>query len=208
MECIIMRTEQSQMALFKRKVFGQFRPKTLRLPLVRLNTPVEIHIVTMAEFHKSGSCAPLLWNCAAAAAGINRFAVYSVGIIILHLDKDCKKKITAPQASVQSAPGRADTRPAGSPALRTSSEAVERDGAVVPGLFDGLDDHVVAVTVAHLNVGTVPRPFPQHCLAHRGLLADEAVKGVLPHGGDHLEDLGPVVLLQVCLLYTSDAADD
>ena len=88
------------MALFKRKVFGRNCPKTLHLPLVRFNAPVEIRIVTMAEFHKSGSFAPLLWNCAAAAAGINRFAVYSVGIIILHLDKDCKKKITAPQASV------------------------------------------------------------------------------------------------------------
>ena len=36
----------------------------------------------MAEFHKSGSVEPFLWNCAATAARINRFAVYSADIII------------------------------------------------------------------------------------------------------------------------------
>ena len=73
------------MALFKRKRFGSFRPKPLHLPLVRLNAPMEIRIVTMAEFHKSGFSEPLLWNCAAAAARINRFSVYSADIIILTL---------------------------------------------------------------------------------------------------------------------------
>lgn len=36
----------------------------------------------MAEFHKSASFEPSLWNCAATAARINRRAVYSVGINI------------------------------------------------------------------------------------------------------------------------------
>ena len=36
----------------------------------------------MAEFHKNGSFEPLLWNCAATAARINRKAVYSVDIIL------------------------------------------------------------------------------------------------------------------------------
>ena len=45
---------QGKMALFKCKVFGQFCPKALHLPLVRFDAPVEIRIVTMAEFHKSG----------------------------------------------------------------------------------------------------------------------------------------------------------
>ena len=36
----------------------------------------------MAEFHKNGSFEPLLWNCAATAAQINRKAVYSVDIIL------------------------------------------------------------------------------------------------------------------------------
>ena len=36
----------------------------------------------MAEFHKNGSFEPLLWNCAATAARINRNAVYSVDIIL------------------------------------------------------------------------------------------------------------------------------
>ena len=44
--------------------------------------PVEIRIVTMAGFHKSGFFEPFLWNCAAAAARINRFAVYSADIMI------------------------------------------------------------------------------------------------------------------------------
>ena len=43
---------------------------------------MEIRIAAMAEFHRSGIKEPLLWNCAAAAAGINRFAVYSADIII------------------------------------------------------------------------------------------------------------------------------
>ena len=64
------------------KVFGQFSPKTLHLPQERRSAPVEIRIVTMAEFHKNGSKEPFLWNCAAAAARINRKAVYSVDIII------------------------------------------------------------------------------------------------------------------------------
>ena len=48
---------------------------------MRRNAPVEIRIVTMAEFHKSGLFKPLLWNCAATAARINRKAVYSVDIM-------------------------------------------------------------------------------------------------------------------------------
>ena len=56
--------------------------KTLHLPLARRSAPVEIRIVTMAEFHKSGLFEPFLWNCAATAARINRKAVYSVDISI------------------------------------------------------------------------------------------------------------------------------
>ena len=44
--------------------------------------PVEIRIVTMAEFHKNGSKQPFLWNCAATAARRNRKAVSSVDIKI------------------------------------------------------------------------------------------------------------------------------
>ncbi|MDD6605549.1 MAG: hypothetical protein PUE96_06490, partial [Oscillospiraceae bacterium] len=73
---------QGRLALFGCKVFGENCLKTLHLPLVRCNAPVEIHIVTMAEFHKSGLFEPFLWNCAATAARINRKAVYSVDIII------------------------------------------------------------------------------------------------------------------------------
>ena len=68
--------------MFECKVFGLNCLKTLHLPLVRRSAPVEIRIVTMAEFHKSGPFEPFLWNCAATAAGINRKAVYSVDIII------------------------------------------------------------------------------------------------------------------------------
>lgn len=67
--------------MFKCKVFGLNCPKTLHLPLERRGAPVEIRIVTMAEFHKNGSFELFLWNCAAAAARINRKAVYSVDII-------------------------------------------------------------------------------------------------------------------------------
>ena len=70
--------------MFKCKVFGLNCPKTLHLPLERCGAPAEIRIVTMAEFHKSGSKEPFLWNCAAAAARINRKAVYSVDIIIMY----------------------------------------------------------------------------------------------------------------------------
>ena len=84
---IIMRTDQRQgfqghLALFECKVFGLNCLKTLHLPLVRRSAPVEIRIVTMAEFHKSGLSEPFLWNCAATAVRINRKAVYSVDIII------------------------------------------------------------------------------------------------------------------------------
>ena len=68
--------------MFKCKVFGLNCPKILHLPLVRRSAPVEIRIVTMAEFHKSGPFEPFLWNCAATAARINRKAVYSVDIIV------------------------------------------------------------------------------------------------------------------------------
>ncbi|MGN8874613.1 hypothetical protein [Pseudoflavonifractor sp. HCP28S3_F10] len=50
----------------------------------RRGAPVEIRIVTMAEFHKNGPFEPFLWNCAAAAARINRKAVYSVDISYDH----------------------------------------------------------------------------------------------------------------------------
>ena len=49
----------------------------------RRGDPVEIRITTMAEFHKSGSKEPFLWNCAATAARINRKAVYSADIILM-----------------------------------------------------------------------------------------------------------------------------
>ena len=68
--------------MFECKVFELNCLKTLHLPLVRRNAPVEIRIVTMAKFHKSGLFKPFLWNCAATAARINRKAVYSVDIII------------------------------------------------------------------------------------------------------------------------------
>ena len=53
---------------------------------------MEIRIVTMAEFHKNGSKEPFLWNCAAAAARINRKAVYSVDIILEHFTGKVKKR--------------------------------------------------------------------------------------------------------------------
>ena len=65
------------------RFFGLNCLKILNLPLVRRSAPVEIRIVTMAEFHKNGLFEPLLWNCAATAARINRKAVYSVDIIII-----------------------------------------------------------------------------------------------------------------------------
>ena len=70
--------------MFECKVFELNCLKTLHLPLVRRNAPVEIRIVTMAKFHKSGLFKPLLWNCAATAARINRKAVYSVDIILAY----------------------------------------------------------------------------------------------------------------------------
>ena len=54
----------------------------MHLPLMRRSAPVEISIVTMAEFHKNGLFEPFLRNCAATAARINRKVVYSVDIII------------------------------------------------------------------------------------------------------------------------------
>ena len=54
----------------------------MRTPPVRRKALAEIRIETMAEFHKNGVSGPLLWNCAAAAAQINRKAVYSADIII------------------------------------------------------------------------------------------------------------------------------
>ena len=80
---------QGHLALFKCKGFRLNCPKPLRLPLVRRGAPGEIRIVTMAEFHKGGSFEPFLWNCAATAARINRFAVYSVDIIIDSLFYHC-----------------------------------------------------------------------------------------------------------------------
>ena len=71
------------MALFGGKAFGLNCLKTLHLPSVASSAPVEIRIVTMAEFHKNGLFESLLWNCAATAARINRKAVYSVDIIII-----------------------------------------------------------------------------------------------------------------------------
>ena len=64
----------------------------MRLPRERRGTPVEIRIETMAEFHKSGSKEPFLWNCAATAARRNRKAVTSARNLgeklILILDKN------------------------------------------------------------------------------------------------------------------------
>lgn len=71
---------EGSLALFKCKAFGLNCPKALHLPLERRSAPVEIRIVTMAEFHKNGLKELFLWNCAAAAARINRKAVYSVDI--------------------------------------------------------------------------------------------------------------------------------
>ena len=57
--------------------------KPLRLPRERCGDPVKIRMAAMAEFHKSGAKEPFLWNCAAAAARINRKAVYSADINII-----------------------------------------------------------------------------------------------------------------------------
>ena len=43
---------QGLQALFGRKVFGQFDPRSLRLLLEHQGVPAEIRIATMAEFHK------------------------------------------------------------------------------------------------------------------------------------------------------------
>ena len=64
------------------KVFVAKAAKALHLPSARFDAPMEIRIVTMSEFHTNGYKAPFVWNCAAFAARINRFAVYSVDIII------------------------------------------------------------------------------------------------------------------------------
>ena len=70
------------MALFRRKI--------LRCTSSRYTATMQLHIVTMVEFHKSGSFNPLLWNCAACAARINCKAVYSVSIIIAKSAKKSK----------------------------------------------------------------------------------------------------------------------
>ena len=57
-----------------------------------------IRIVTMAEFHKNGSKEPFLWNCAAAAARINRKEVYSVDIIIVFLRETVNRRGMPPVA--------------------------------------------------------------------------------------------------------------
>ena len=72
--------------MFRCKDFGQNCPKPLHLPLERLSVPAEIRIVTMSEFRKNSSFWLFLRNCAALAARINRFAVYSVDIIIRIFD--------------------------------------------------------------------------------------------------------------------------
>ena len=48
-------TKPKALALFKCKVFEQFRSKTLRHPLMWCATSMDIRIETMAEFHKNGS---------------------------------------------------------------------------------------------------------------------------------------------------------
>ena len=90
-ECVVNKAErlasqgfQGQLALFQCKASGQMSQKTLHLPLEQSGAPAEIRITTMAEFRKSGSFEPFLWNCAATAARINRFPVYSAAIIIGH----------------------------------------------------------------------------------------------------------------------------
>ena len=58
----------------------------------------------MAEFHKNGSFEPLLWNCAATAARINRKAVSSADIILMGEEYQIKlfsvRYITAKRISV------------------------------------------------------------------------------------------------------------
>ena len=71
-------------------------PETRSLPAGRCGCPVVFRnfssrwkwggshlIVTMVEFHKNSSKDPFLWNFAAAAARINRKAVYSADINII-----------------------------------------------------------------------------------------------------------------------------
>ena len=69
---------QGSLALFRREVLDEKLSKALRLPRERSGAPVEIHIATMAGFHKNGSSEPLLWNDA-VSAGRNRKAVSSRG---------------------------------------------------------------------------------------------------------------------------------
>ena len=60
---------------------------------MRRSAPVEIRIVTMAEFHKNGLFDPLLWNCAATATQINRKAVYSVDIKVTVKSRNVEKAV-------------------------------------------------------------------------------------------------------------------
>ena len=54
-------------ALFGCKGFELNCPKPLHLPLERRGASMEIHIATMAGFHKNGSKEPFLWNRAVTA---------------------------------------------------------------------------------------------------------------------------------------------
>ncbi len=76
------------------------------------------------------------------------------------------------------------------------SKAVQRHRAVVGALLDRFHHRVIPVGVVDLDVERLPHLPAQQGLPQRGLLADKAVEGVLPHGGDHLVHLGVPLVLQ------------
>jgi len=63
--------------------------------------------------------------------------------------------------------------------------------------LDGPDHCVVTVAVIDLNVEALAHPPAQQGLAQGGLLADQAVECVLPHGGDDLIGLLVALVLQI-----------
>ena len=67
------------------------------------------------------------------------------------------------------------------------SKAADGDIAVVRSLFDGAYLEIVALAAAHIHIDTVAGLSAHNGAAHGGLLADPALQGILPQGGDQLD---------------------
>lgn len=66
-------------------------------------------------------------------------------------------------------------------------EAADGNGAIVLPLLDAVDADVIALAAAHVHMDAVAHLRAHDGAAHRRFLADKALQGVLPQGGDQLD---------------------